>query len=256
MDMDFAALDPNPAATRLKRDLQDIILWNERSSPRSRQRAIGPSEVGDPCDRRIAYRIAGVDPVNVEGDPWPAIVGTSIHAWLERAVTRYQRERGDQGWLTEARVRPNDMVSGSSDLFHVPSGTVVDWKTTNAETIKKLNRGGAPSPAYVTQINLYGLGHERAGREVKNVCLVYLARSGWLNDAFVWHAPYDREIATKALDRLYRIGFQLIDLDIERHPENFASILPTAGDGCVWCPMFNRDMDPEISASQLGCPGR
>lgn len=256
MDLDFSPLDPNPAASRLKTDLQDIILWSERSSPRSRQRAIGPSEIGDPCDRRIAYKIAGTAPANTNGDPWPAIVGTAIHGWLEKAIGRYQRENGDQGWITEARVRPDEMVSGSSDLFHVPTGTVVDWKTTNADTIKKLHRGGSPSPGYITQINLYGLGHERAGRVVKNVSLVYLARSGWLNDAFVWHAPYDRDIALKALDRLYKIGFQLLDLDIENHPDNFALVASAPGDNCVWCPMFNRDMDPGVSASSLGCPGR
>lgn len=256
MDLDFSSLDPDPAASQLKRDLQDIILWNERSSPRSRQRAIGPSEIGNPCDRRIAYKIAGTEPANTDGDPWPAIVGTAIHGWLEKAIGRYQREKGDQGWLTEARVRPDGMVAGSSDLFHLPTGTVVDWKTKNSDYIKKLHRGEPPEPGYIVQINLYGLGHERAGREVKNVALVYVARSGWLNDTFVWHAKYDREIALQALERLYKIGFQLLDLDIENRPDNFAQVTSSPGDNCVWCPMFNKDMDPRVSASALGCPGR
>ena len=68
----------NPHATALKHELSQVILWNEHNAPRSLQRAIGPSELGDPCDRKLAYRIAGIEPVNF-GDPWPAIVGTSIH---------------------------------------------------------------------------------------------------------------------------------------------------------------------------------
>lgn len=256
MALDFASLDPNPAATKIKQDLQEIVLWSERSSPRSRQRAIGPSELGDPCDRRIAYKIAGVDAVNTHGDPWPAIVGTAIHGWLEEAINRFQAKNGNQGWLPEVRVHPDEMVSGRSDLFHLPTGTVVDFKTAGSDKIRKLQRGGAPQDEYITQINLYGLGHERAGRVVNNVCLVYYPRSGWLNDAFVWHDVYKPDIARKALARMYAIGFQLLDLDIENHPEYFAEIPATPGDNCIWCPLFSRDMDPTVKASREGCPGR
>lgn len=256
-DMDFAPLHGgNPLADQLKQQLSDIVLWNERTSPRSVQKAIGPSELGNDCDRRIAYRIAGTPATNTFSDPWPAVVGTAIHNWLETAVERFQRERGDQGWLTELRVQPDQLVTGKSDLFHVPTGTVVDYKTTNADTMRKLRRGGPPSPTYVTQINLYGLGHERAGRMVEHVALVYYPRSGWLNDAYVWHAKYDREIAMAAIHRMYDIGFRLLDLDIGNHPERFADIPAKPGDSCVWCPMFNRDLDPTVSASHNGCPGR
>jgi hypothetical protein len=254
--MDFASLDPDPAATRLKRELADIILWHERTSPRSLQKTIGPSEIGNTCDRRIAYRIAGIPAVNVWGDPWPAVVGTAIHAWLEKAVNRYQTSKALRDWLTEVRVRPDPLVQGSSDAFHVPTGTVVDYKTTSTDTLRKLRKGGAPSDSYIVQINLYGLGHERAGRNVKNVALVYYPRSGWLDDAFVWQTPYNPGIAHQALERLYHIGYLLLDLDIENHPERIAQIPADPGDACVWCPLFNRDMDPTVQASNLGCPGR
>lgn len=254
--MEFASLDPAPEATAIKRILSDIILWNERTSPRSLQKTIGPSEIGNTCDRRIAYRIAGVPGTNIWSDPWPAIVGTAIHDWLERAVNRFQAENQQHDWLTELRVQPDPLVQGRSDAFHVPTGTVVDYKTTNADTMRKLRKGEPPSPGYITQINLYGLGHERAGRVVKNVALVYYPRAGWLDDAFVWHAAYDRDTAERALDRLYRIGYRLLDLDIQTHPERFADIQASPGDGCVWCPMFNRDLDPTVKASDTGCPGR
>jgi hypothetical protein len=582
-DDGFARLPgPNPAAMALKQELSEIILWNEQNSPRSKQVAIGPSELGDACDRRLAYRIAGVPAVNIWADPWPAIVGTSIHAWLEKAINQYQERNGDRGWLTELRVRPDEMVQGSSDVFNARTGTVVDWKAqpvdervltpdgwrtmgdlkvgdqvigrdgravkvegvyplgrrqvykvwtsdheyteacaehlwevrcrdanrrrkimttadliaelaksrpqyqilpdlepvhfgpgpelpldpyalglllgdgglrgqmvkfTNADGLekflpfktnlnhsaercptfgvigavpvmrelglldhlsvdkfipeiylrasvddrlallqglmdtdgclqkghpafttssdrlatdftelvqslggkvfthkdrrlrkgatrlaylirlklpptlcpfradiarkklslrphvetherfiksiepsrvtevqcikvgsddglyvtrgyivthntagldimRKLHKGQPPKPGYVTQIQLYGLGHTRAGRKVNNVCLVYLPRSGWLDDAYVWVAPYDESVAVAALDRMYRVGGQCIELDVEANPHRFEQVEATPGDSCVWCPFFNKELHIEIAASDKGCPGR
>lgn len=256
-DDGFARLPgPSPAAMALKQELSEIILWNEQNSPRSKQVAIGPSELGDACDRRLAYRIAGVPAVNTWRDPWPAIVGTSVHAWLEKAINQYQEKNGDRGWLTELRVRPDEMVQGSSDVFNVRTGTVVDHKTTGVDTIRKLHKGQPPSPGYVTQIQLYGLGHRLAGRDVKSVALVYYPRSGWLDDAFVWTAPYDESVATRALDRMYRVAGELIDLNIEENPHRFQFITATPGDSCVWCDHFCKDKDPDIAADEKGCPGR
>jgi hypothetical protein len=257
MDNDgFAQLGPDPAAMALKQELSEIILWNEQSSPRSLQKSLGPSELGDPCDRRIAYKIAGIPAVNIWADPWPAIVGTAIHDWLEKAINRYQDQVGDRGWLTELGVSPDPMVQGHSDIFNTWTKTVVDHKTTGTDKIRKLRKGESPSAGYIAQVHLYGLGHERAGREVRNVALIFYPRSGWLDDAFVWHEPYNREIALDSLERMYRIGFRLMDLEIETHPYRFEDIQATPGDNCVWCPLFNRELDFDIAASDKGCPGK
>ena len=253
---EFAKLaGPSPAALALKHELSQIIMWNEREAPRSRQRAVGPSELGGVCDRKLAYRIAGTPPVNLGADPWPAIVGTSIHDWLERAVKKYQSVVGDRGYLTETRVYPDPLVHGRCDLFHVPTSCVIDYKTVGADGMRKV-RKGIINPAYRTQIQVYGLGHERAGRDVKNVALIFLSRSGWLDDAEVYMEPYDKQVALDALARLYRIADQLIDFDIEHNPQRFQLIDAVPGDECVWCPFMNRDIDIEIAASEKGCPGR
>jgi len=253
---DFAQLGPDPASMALKRELAEIIMWNEQTSPRSLQKTIGPSELGDPCDRRIAYRIAGTAPVNIWADPWPAIVGTAVHNWLEVALNRYQKAVGDRGWLTELRVQPDPLVHGHSDVFNTRSGTVLDYKTTGTDNMRKLQRGEPPKPGYITQVHLYGLGHERAGREVNYVALIFFPRGGWLDDSFVWRAPYDRAIAEAALERLYKIGFQLLDLNIESNPHRFQLIDAAPGDSCVWCPMFNKELNHDVAASDRGCPGR
>lgn len=570
----------NPQAMALKHELSQVILWTEHNAPRSLQRSIGPSELGDACDRRLAYRIAGIEPVNF-GDPWPAIVGTSIHDWLERAINRYQSTVKDLGYLTELRVYPDPMVKGRSDLFHVPTATVVDHKaqpldepiltpagwvrmgdltvgdlvigsdgrptkvqgifpqgfsqvyrvhtsdhawtevtgdhlwevrcrdavrrsrimttleiaaeltksrpqyqvlpqlrpvvfdpvdlpldpyalglllgdggmsrdsvrfsnadgleahlpfqvsrikvgpgkcptftvlgavpvmrelglmghlsidkfipeiylrasvadrlallqgimdtdgglqkrraclvtssdlmaegfvelvqslggkcfvhkdkklrsgatrlaylihfklpedmnpfradlenkklqwvrgrdtherfikavepgritevqcikveaddglyvtrgyllthnTTGTDGMRKIRKGIIPE-GYRTQVQVYGLGHRRAGRDVKHVALIFYPRSGWLDDAYVWVEPYDEQVAVAALRRLYRIAYELLDHDIENNPHRFQLVEPTPGDSCVWCPFYLRESDVDTPASERGCPGR
>ncbi|WP_232524345.1 hypothetical protein [Nocardiopsis gilva] len=70
----------------IKRTLTDVIMAASANAPRSRQRRIGPSEVGDPCPRRLAYKLLDWPTVNDGGDPWPSIVGTATHAWLADAL--------------------------------------------------------------------------------------------------------------------------------------------------------------------------
>lgn len=62
----------DPLALRLKRQLIGIIKWADRNSARSLQKSIGPSEMGDPCDHRVGYRVAEVPEVNDKFDPWAA----------------------------------------------------------------------------------------------------------------------------------------------------------------------------------------
>lgn len=246
---------PDPLVQALKDELSKIILWNERSAPRSRQVAVGPSELGTECDRRLAYRIAGTPTANLDSDPWPATVGTAIHDWLERAMNRFQQHQGDHGYLTELRVYPDELVKGRCDLYNHKTSMVIDWKTAGADVMRKVQKGQIPD-GYKTQVQIYGLGHRRAGREVKDVALVFLPRSGWLRDMYVWRAPYDESVAKAALDRMYRIVGQLIEMDIETNPHRFQLIDAAPGDNCVWCPFFLKERDPDIAADDKGCPGR
>jgi len=132
---------------------------------------------------------------------------------------------------------------------------VIDYKTIGVDGMRKVRKGQI-NPAYRTQIQIYGLGHERAGREVAQVCLVFLSRSGWLDDAEVHMEPYNKQMALDALARLYRIADQLIDLQVEENPHRYQLIDASPGDDCIWCAHHNRDLDPEIAASEKGCPGR
>jgi hypothetical protein len=240
-------------AINIKRELTNVILWADSNSERSQQLAIGPSELGDPCDRRLGYRIAGIPSVN-EYDPWPAIVGTSIHTWLERAVSQYGIYTKSDRYITELTVQPNDLVIGHSDLYDSQNHMIIDWKTVSSKNLVKFREEG-PSESYITQVNLYGLGQQRAGREIKKVCLVALPRAGWLSDMYVWVDEYREEIAQAALTRMFRIGNKLIELDIINNPHRWVEITPEPSRLCGWCPFYRQGADDGQGANEHGCPG-
>lgn len=232
-------------------DLIDIVLWANNNRGRSTQVALGVSEVGQECDLRLAYRMAGMKAVHNGMDPWPAIVGTSVHAWMEQAVNDYQHIHGINEWLTELEVAPSPVVRGHTDLYHRPRKLVLDWKFPGADNLRKMRKEG-PSFQYQVQVQLYGLGHRNAGRPVERVGIVALGRQGWLKDIYVWTTPYDEAMARKALQRIYDLGAKMIDLGL---PESDAwqEIERTPTRLCSWCPMWNRNMD---TPTGRGCPGK
>lgn len=236
----------------LREDLLEVALWAARNSQRSRQVTLGVSEVGHPCDLRLAYKIAGTPPTTNGGDPWPSIVGTATHSWWEQAMADFQGAHSIDRWLTELKVHPSPLVSGHTDLYDSERFVVLDYKFPSSDNLKKMRTDG-PSEQYHTQVQLYGLGHVNAGRRVDRVGLVALSRQGWLKDMWVWTVPFDRAHAEKALRRIYDLGSTMIALglpesnrweELDREPSRL----------CVgWCPWYNRNAD---KASSNGCPGR
>lgn len=243
--------DMTPADLEFKEELTNIILWANNSRGRSTQVALGVSEVGQDCLLRLAYRMAGMKAVHNGMDPWPAIVGTSIHSWMEQAVNDYQGVHGIREWLTELEVAPSPLVKGHTDLYNAPRATVLDWKFPGSDNLSKMRKEG-PSFQYQVQVQLYGLGHRNAGRRVERVGIVALGRQGWLKDMYVWTTPYDEQMATTALQRIYDLGARMIELglpesgawqEIERSPTRL----------CSWCPMYNRNAS---EPGERGCPGK
>lgn len=235
----------------LKEDLTEIVIWANNHAVRSKQVALGCSEVGQECELRLAYRMADVPTVHHNNDPWPATVGTAIHAWMEQAVNDFQAVHSTRRWLTELAVFPSEIVAGHTDLYDTQTATVIDWKFPSPDNLKKMKINGPPAQ-YITQVQLYGLGHERAGRPVRRVGLAALGRSGWLKDLWVWTIPYSRDDALSAVARIYSLGAKMMDLGL---PESGAwhEISRTPSRLCSWCPMWNRDQkQPSIN----GCPGK
>lgn len=246
---------PDPFNDRLKQELIEVILWAEREAPRSKQLRIGPSEVGHPCDRHLAYKLAGVEHINIAFDPWPATVGTAVHAWLERAFNAYQDEfliPLEQRWFTETTLLIDDWIEGHADLYR--NGTVIDWKTAGPDVMRKVRKEGPPTH-YIIQAQIYGLGFERLGLPVERVVLAFLPRSGWLGNMYVWSAPYSRELAEAALGRVLSIAQAAVDMDVSNQPHRWNQLPAMTTDMCGWCPWFNSLRTLEDGASDKGCPG-
>lgn len=235
----------------IREDLIELVRWADANDARKRQVQLGCSEVGHECDRRLAYRMAAVPAAGFRNDPWPAIVGTSIHAWMEAAVNNFQQAHGLDDWVTEMEVLPSPLVKGHTDLYWRSKGLVLDWKFPSPDNLRKMRNDGVPQQ-YQTQVMLYGLGHINAGRDVQRVGVVALGRQGWLKDMYVWTTEFDRKVAQAALDRVYRIGNRLLSSDLSAD-STWQSIQATPSRLCTWCPFYDRSVK---YATQKSCPGK
>lgn len=250
----------DPFSVLLKQQLTDIILWQARRNPREWQENIGPSEIGNPCDRHIGYRLVNLPGCNVEFDPWASIVGTAVHDWLDRAVTDWVdvwSEPYHPKWITETELAMNEIVTGHSDLYSIEHQAVIDWKTAGVDVMRKVLKDGPPD-GYRIQTHIYGYLFERAGHEVKKVALVFLPRAGLLRNMYVWSADYSRAVAETALARMYGIARRVLDLDVltEGHGHRWEQFEATPGNHCGFCPWYDPGRDPERGADATGCPGR
>lgn len=181
----------------LAADLVDGITRGILDHPRSRQVAIGPSELGMPCEHCLAAKLAGW--TETRDAAWLPTIGTAVHAWLAEQFS------GTPRWLVETRVDVGEVngvpITGSADLFDLESHTVVDWKVVGAETLRTVKADGGPSPQYRAQAHLYGRGFARAGHRVERVAVAYLGRNAPTPRPYLWTEPYDEQVALDALER-------------------------------------------------------
>lgn len=193
--------------------------------PRNMQQAMGPSEIGSDCDHCVAAKLAGWE--QMPEAAWLPWVGTAMHAYLEGVFEKFA------DWLTETRVWVTSEIPGTSDLFHIPSRTVVDWKLVGATTLKSAKKG--PTPQYRVQAHGYGLGFFRAGFDVQNVAIYYLPRNAIsLKSGVFWSEEWDPKVALAALDRLDRIRAKLDSFPTTQARDEYISSLPRA-DHCWDC---------------------
>lgn len=238
-------------ATDLKAEFTTMVRWYEEFTPRKMQMALGPSDLGTECDRRLAYKIAGVTGYNV-GDPWAAFVGSAIHSRLEEVIRKYAKETGG-AWLIEERIVVDPLIRGRADLVH--DDMVIDIKSASPDVMKKLPDTG-PRGSYLPQIHAYAKGLNDAGRKITKVAFVFVPRSGRLDDMFVWADEYQPEIAEKALKRVYGFARRLEQIDILNNPHLW-ELVPAKPDflWCQYCPLFNRAMGAKDPATDKGCAG-
>jgi hypothetical protein len=244
-------------STKLAEAIGKFIIEADADSARSTQVAIGPSEVGEPCERQLSYKMLNWPVSNTAHDPIAAIIGTGFHMWMADkfqarqseiapGVTRYRIE--ERVTVREA-ANPDASLTGSADLYDRLMAANLDWKLTGVSSLDKYRRQG-PGEKYRIQAHLYGLGQENAGEPVTRVAVAFVGRYHELM-VHVWSEPYDKQVALDALDRLDRIRNQVTALDPEQHPDNWALIPTPEKPNCRFCDYLR----PGSTDLTTGCPG-
>lgn len=247
------AVNPTLTADHTRTDYLAAVRTAIVEHPRSQQVALGPSEIGISCSRRLGYKLLHYpepDQVN-----WKATVGTAGHAWLETVfdadnLRQATQLGGQERWLIETALdvatSPTlGTISGHCDLYDRLTGTVVDHKFVGPAMLKGYRSKG-PSAQYRTQAHLYGLGWAYKKMPVTTVSIMFLPRNGELADAHFWSEPWQPQIALDALNRVEGIA-----LAVKLRGAEALTILPTADNYCGNCPFYKPGSNNPI----IGCPG-
>jgi hypothetical protein len=241
--MTFTA--PHKPNITLGRELASIIHDAGVWTPRAKQVAIGPSEMGHECTRRLAYKLLDWEQVNVsQSSNWASQVGSAIHSHLADIF------RKKEGYEVEQKVTIRGQLAGTVDLFDTVRGIVIDWKTTGHSKLQEYRKSGA-TQQHITQVQLYGYGKALTGAKVHKVALAYLPTSGTLDDLHLDLHDYDESLALAALARVDDIHALMAQLNIEDNPSMWDVIPKVANRNCNWCPYFL----PYSKESAKGCAG-
>jgi hypothetical protein len=120
---------------------------------------------------RFGIVINGRDATNDNELKLAAIMGTAIHAEIEKAISALD-PKGEK-YLVETEVAFGDMKA-HIDLYIPETGDVIDWKT-----VKVKNLSYFPSLQQRWQVQVYGYLLDKSGKgKPRTVNLVAIARDG------------------------------------------------------------------------------
>ena len=228
-------------------DIYDSLIRElMKPSERDRQRRVGPSELGDLCERCLAEKLLGIHK-DENNHPLAPMIGTAFHLYLENVI-------GLEDYLKETKVTVGTIdgygdISGTCDGFDIATGHVVDYKVLSKKKIKAFSSATffdedrnpeffsdslteGQLKKYYYQMMLYGLGMENAGYEVNHASLILFPRDCSIESVMsASHElcfKYNREAALAVLERANQI-FQWADEnrdhigELDSHP------------GCYYC---------------------
>jgi len=225
----------------------DLVREGISDSPRSRQVELGPSEIGDPCERKLAFKLLDTPKVG-ELPPWRQTVGTAVDEHLSKMLAQHP------DWMVHGgRLHVGDTVmypiKGTPDFYHIPSQSLCDLKTSGPSTVKKARAAankGQISQGYRVQLHAYARGLIRDGYPVRKVVLIRMPSAGELDDTVIFEEDYDESIVTKALDRL-----NFLQMLVLAHGKKAPAMVEGTESYCNRCSYF-RPMAKDLS---VGCPG-
>jgi CRISPR/Cas system-associated exonuclease Cas4 (RecB family) len=194
--------------TNPKELLIEVLRAKDAGRARSKQTQVGPSELGG-CRRKVWYRINGREATNNNELKLAAIMGTAIHAEIEKSISVLD-PKGEK-YLVETEVEYNGMKA-HIDLYIPETGDVIDWKT-----VKVKNLSYFPSLQQRWQVQVYGYLLDKSGKgNPRTVNLVAIARDGDERDVKVHSEPYDPKMAEEALNWLAAIKESAVAPEPER----------------------------------------
>jgi len=210
-------------------DPKELLLTALRAGDAKRSRStqvqIGPSEIGG-CRRKVWYRLNNQPETNDNELKLAAIMGTAIHAEIERALS------DNKDVLIETEVEYNGMKA-HIDCFVPGTGDVIDWKTSKIRNLSYF-----PSTQQRWQVQLYGYLLAKNGYAVNRVSLVAIARDGDERDVKVHTENYDEAIALEALGWLAAV--------------KEAKEVPAPEKDASYCQFYCKFYD---ASGQMGCVG-
>lgn len=261
----------SPWASRYAVEIRRVVLEHAARAPRTLQQHLGPSELGVPCDRQVAGKMAALPSTNHVVDPWASIVGTALHAWEAEAFDADNVRSGVLRWVTEQKVTPHPDHPGTADLYDALEKAVVDHKNLGSSSLDKIRKGGPISPLglptigprhYRAQLFMYGLGYVLLGLPVLKVAIAaYPRTASSLDGLYVRDEDFTSD------------GFTLLDEPAKLLAEVFADTarrktqaqalldgraqlmdLPASADDddCYFCPFYRPQSARDGGA---GCPG-
>lgn len=233
---------------------KEVVWSHDTAAARSQQKAAGPSEIGNECERRLAYKSIGFGQVNHEHDHWAAIKGTAVHAWLARAFER--ADNGTGRYLIEFKTYitlPSGLViPGHLDVYDRVLHEVIDHKVVGAKSATKYRRYGSPI-GYRVQGDIYAKGMEQQGETPRRVGQMYYPIEGNLDGAFGYSEPYQPRRAERAAERYEWIRNRATEVTNDgANPENVKVFPKTPSMLCGWCPYYLA----KSPSSGKGCSGK
>lgn len=178
----------------------DTVRGDDHDRPRSQQAEVGWSEVGA-CRAYVGFRLSG-EWASDDTDPWRAIVGTALHAWL-------QARPGAEGSEFEVETRYAGILGHADE---VDADSVTDYKFPTRAVSESWRSDPDALAQKMGQVQGYAAGLVTAGRLPADctVRLLVAPVDGTFADWWVHEEPYDEATADAGAAR-YREVQGLLD---------------------------------------------
>lgn len=211
-----------------------ILAEITKPTNRGQQKSVGPSQIGG-CPLCLGEALAlklpekYPDLVHQEDFGLGSWIGSAVHYFLDMNLDIPGAIKEQKNFVHHLEGYGD--IKGSTDFFL--DGHIVDWKVLGKWMYDEcclqylLEPGIIPKVDYRAQQQVYGLGWELAGYEVKTVSLCVIPKvSNRAEDIKFFTEPYNRAYAEGVLKRLEKIWQWVQEGKLEELP---------VGEDCYRC---------------------